>query len=148
VSPERWTSPRVLKLRKLCQNLRSPQAQKMCKALLLPVVLRPLPPVPPQATTLRVLLQAQSQLSPPKHLHQALGPMDSGLPLGTKLATAHLCLGLKSHRNSTHGRRVSVGQPKIYPGRIPRRAVHNGRENIKAFCTSLKSTSAQIDVSA
>jgi hypothetical protein len=43
-----------------------------------------------------------------------------------------------------------VRQPRIYPGRIPGRAVDTeaDQENIKVLYANLKTTSAQIDVSA
>jgi hypothetical protein len=55
VSPQRWTSPRVLKLRELRQIPRSPQAQRMHEAPLVLVVLQLLQTVLPWAKTLRVL---------------------------------------------------------------------------------------------
>jgi hypothetical protein len=46
-SPQRWTCPRVLKLRELCQVPRSPQTQKECEAPLVLTMLQLLQPVPP-----------------------------------------------------------------------------------------------------
>jgi hypothetical protein len=109
VSPQRWTSPRVLKLRKLQQNPRSPQAQRMHEAPLVSVVLHLLQPVPPRAKTLWALPQAQKQPSPLKHLPQAPSPMDSGLSMGISMVRTHLCLSLKNHRNSIHGLQSPCG---------------------------------------
>jgi hypothetical protein len=103
VSPQRWTSPRVLKLRELRLIPRSPQAQKVCVAPLVLAVLQLLQPVPPQAKTLQAPPQGRSQSSPPEHLPQAPNPMDSGLLVGLSMVRACLCHSLRNLRNNIHG---------------------------------------------
>jgi hypothetical protein len=69
-------------------------------------------PSPTRAASGHNNASASSGLEPaesPKHLPQAPGPMDSGLPMGTKLARARLCLSPKSHRSSIHGSQSLYG---------------------------------------
>jgi hypothetical protein len=82
---------------------RSPQAQRMHKSPLVPVVLRLLQQVPPWAKTLWVLPQARSEPGPQKHLPRAPGPMDLGLSVGIYTARAHPCLSPKNHRSNILG---------------------------------------------
>jgi hypothetical protein len=100
VSPQRWTSLRALKLRKPRQSLRSPQAQKVHKALSVPRVLRLVQPVLLKVMMLRVPLQGRSQPSSPRRLPRALSPMDLGNPVGLNQAKAHPCLGPKDNRHN------------------------------------------------
>jgi hypothetical protein len=128
----------------------SPQAQKMHKALLVPVVLHPLPPVPPRATTLRVLLQAQSQPSPPKRLPQAPGPMGSGPPSPRSMPQSEKPPQRHSWVVEFLWDNLEFIQASFHIRQFVTAAIDTeaDQENIKAFYVSLKSTSAQINVSA
>jgi hypothetical protein len=87
---------------KTTQSPRSPEAPRVHEAPLVLVVPCPVQPVLPRATTLWALPQVQSQLISPKHLPRAPGPMDSELPKGINLASAHPCLSLRNSCDIIH----------------------------------------------
>jgi hypothetical protein len=125
VSPQRWTSLRALKLRKPRQSLRSPQAQKVHKALSVPRVLRLVQPVLLKVMMLRVPLQGRSQPSSPRRLPRALSPMDLGNPVGLNQAKAIHASVQKTTATIFACCKVPVGSFKLYPGQISHQLVCN-----------------------
>jgi hypothetical protein len=119
------------------------------------VVLQLLQPVPPQARTLHVHPQGRNQPSPPKHLPQAPGPMDLGLSMGLRMVRAHPCHSLRNLHDSIHGLQSLSGTTHNLSRPDSTSAVvmaavdtEADQENVKALYSSMKTTSAQIDVGA
>jgi hypothetical protein len=81
---------------------RSPQAQKVCEAPLVRVVLQLLQLMPPGARTLQVPPQWKNQPSPPEHLPQVPNLVDSGLLVVLSMVRGCLFHSLRRFRGNVH----------------------------------------------
>jgi hypothetical protein len=108
-SPQRWTSPRVLKVRETLSTSRP---------------LRPLQLPSPRVMMLRMIPQGQSLLSTLKCPCGALGPMDSE-PVDHNQMKAHPCLDQENNRDHIRTLQSLMGQSRLHSGQISHQSVCN-----------------------